>query len=197
MTAGRMEHLGLRERKRIRTMAAIQQAAFRLFAEHGFDATTVEQIAAAADISPATFFRYFRSKDEVVRTDEYDPLLLETLRNRPPDEDPVTALRATIRTLLPLLEDVEQLRERVRLLSGSSRLRAQMWDGLRANTETLAEVLAARIGRGPRDLEVRTSAAAMMGALFEAVLTWAEPGNGDDLGELVDRALGQVAALGT
>jgi AcrR family transcriptional regulator len=190
------EHLGLRERKRMRTMAAIQQAAFRLFAEQGYDATTVEQIAAAADVSPATFFRYFPSKDDVVRTDEFDPLMLDRLAARPAGEDVLTAVRATIASLLPLMEDSEPLRERVRLLSGNSRLRAQMWDGFRANTDTLAAAIAPRLGRDPTDLEARAAAAAVVAALVEAVLVWADPGTEAGLGELVDRAIGELAALG-
>jgi AcrR family transcriptional regulator len=182
----------------MRTMAAIQQAAFRLFAEQGYDATAVDQIAAAAEVSPATFFRYYRSKDDVVGTDEFDPLLLDTLAARPADEDVVTAVRATMRDLLPLVEQGrESILARFRLLAGSSRLGAQMWDGMRRNVDTMAATLGRRLGRDPADLEVRVMAGAVVTALLEAALAWAESDGRDDFGDLVDRALDQLTDLGS
>ena len=104
-------------------MAAIQRVAFRLFAEKGYDATTVEQIAAAADVSPATFFRYFPAKADLLSTDEFDPLLAERFVARPAGEDVVTATLATVRELFALMEpeDRDALLERTRVMGTSSR----------------------------------------------------------------------------
>ena len=72
-----------RARKKAATKHSIQGHALRLFVEKGYDATTVEEIAAAAGVSHMTFFRYFPRKEEVVEYDEYDPLLEELIAARP------------------------------------------------------------------------------------------------------------------
>ncbi len=87
-----------RDRKKAATKHAIQDHALRLFVEKGYDATTVEEIAAAAGVSHMTFFRYFPRKEEVVEYDEYDPLLEDLIAARPPEEAPLTALHNAIRT---------------------------------------------------------------------------------------------------
>src|SRR5512139_1207552 len=84
---------GLRERKKEQTRAAIQREALRLIAERGYDATTCEQIAAAAEVSPATLFRYFPTKEDLVLQDLYDPLIAEAVRARPRAEAPLKAVR--------------------------------------------------------------------------------------------------------
>src|SRR5262245_40216445 len=96
----------------------IQGEALRLFAEKGYSQTTVEEIAAAAAISPRTFFRYFPSKEDVVMWDEYDPLALELLEVRPHDEPLAESLRAVIRESLDglLRNDPERLLRRVGLV---------------------------------------------------------------------------------
>ena len=86
---------GLRERKKARTRWAIQEHALRLFAEQGYDATTVDQIAAAAEISPSTFFRYFPTKEDVVVQDEFDEVFVEAFRAAGAAPDPLEALRRT------------------------------------------------------------------------------------------------------
>src|SRR5271165_4994463 len=91
--------VGLRERKKARTRAAILQEALRLFHEQGYAATTVEQIAAAAEVSPSTFFRYFPTKEDVVLQDDYDALLLEAFEAQPADLNPIQALRGSLRAI--------------------------------------------------------------------------------------------------
>lgn len=85
---------GRREIKAARTRAAIETAALKLFDEHGFEATTVEQIAAAADIAPRTFFRYFPSKDAVLFGDMLGEVerMRQVLRGRPASEHPMRSL---------------------------------------------------------------------------------------------------------
>src|SRR3712207_126969 len=89
---------GLRERKKLRTRKAIADAALRLFERRGYDATTITDIAAAADIAPRTFFAYFPSKEAVVFDGiaaDLDALAVR-LRDRHEGETVFDALRAWI-----------------------------------------------------------------------------------------------------
>ncbi|HEY1440357.1 MAG TPA: TetR family transcriptional regulator, partial [Mycobacterium sp.] len=85
--------VGLRERKKIKTRQAIRRAAFRLINENGYAATTVEQIAEAAEVSPSTFFRYFPSKESLLLADDLDPLILAAFGSQPPDLSLIQAFR--------------------------------------------------------------------------------------------------------
>ena len=66
---------GLRERKKLKTRESIQREAMRLFAKQGYEESTIEQIAAAVEISPSTFFNYFPTKEDVVLYDAYDRVI--------------------------------------------------------------------------------------------------------------------------
>src|SRR5690348_5485874 len=87
---------GLRERKKAKTRAAIQRHALRLFREQGYEATTVNQIAEAAEISPSTFFRYFPTKEDVVLYDAVDPVAFAAFEAQPRELSPIEALRRTL-----------------------------------------------------------------------------------------------------
>jgi AcrR family transcriptional regulator len=103
-TPGR-ETLGRREVHKQATRQALQQAADRLFAEQGYGATTVRDIAEAAGVNERTFFRYFTGKEELIIEDALGwlPVLLDKLRDRPDDEDVGIALRRAIQDVGALL----------------------------------------------------------------------------------------------
>ena len=179
----------LRERKKQRTRAAIQEAALRLFAEQGYNATTCEQIAEAADVSPATFFRYFPTKDDVVLTDDYDPLLLQALSERPADETPIEAVRNSLGAGLRQIysTDAPSIRARTELILSVPSLRARMYEAQREAEALLAAHIAPRMGGAPEDLRVRVVTTAIASAMFIAVEAWIlEDG---DLPSLMDGAL--------
>jgi len=96
---------GLRERKRRRTLSDIQGEALRLFVAQGYEQTTIEQIAEAAEVSPSTVFRYFATKEDLVLTDEYDPVILASLAAGPLGEPAITAMRRVLtETLAEIVE---------------------------------------------------------------------------------------------
>src|SRR6476619_2964355 len=115
-----------RARKKAATKHAIQEHALRLFIEKGYDATTVDEIAAAAGVSHMTFFRYFPRKENVVQTREYDPMIEELIVGRPPQESPLAAisaaLSASFAAILPT--DRQRILTRVRLMMSTPQLRA-------------------------------------------------------------------------
>src|ERR1700743_1789484 len=113
LDAGRAATAGLREAKKARTAASLREHALRLFREHGYQATTVEQIAAAAEVSPSTFFRYFPTKEDVVLQDDMDTRLIAALEQQPAGLGPVAAIRAAVRQMSSsyTAADLDVLRE--------------------------------------------------------------------------------------
>lgn len=93
---------GRRDRKKSETRRALRDAAHRLFAEQGFRQTTIDEITDAADVSRRTFFRYYSSKEDLLRAEIADllPVMLAALRSRPKRERPLVAILAALRTLI-------------------------------------------------------------------------------------------------
>lgn len=194
-SSGDLSELGLRERKKARTRAAIQRHALRLFREQGYDATTVSQIAEAAEVSESTFFRYFPSKEEVVLWDEFDPRVVDVLMAQPPEVGPIRALRIAIREVLGQLSpaDREAMRERTDLMLAVPELRMTMLEQLASPMRLFARIIAERSGRQPDDPAVRALVGAIIGVSIGVMFAFAEDPKGD-LGEMIDEALGYLEA---
>jgi AcrR family transcriptional regulator len=187
--------IGLRERKKARTRSAIRQHAMRLFQKQGYHATTVEQIAEAAEVSPSTFFRYFPTKEDVIITDDYDPLIVAAFKSQPAELHPVAALRGAMRSVFAefTAERMAQERERQALILSVPELRASALDGLATTVQLLAEAVAERVGRRPDELAVRALAGAVIGVGLAAMLAAAEDPTAD-LFALLDGAMAHLEA---
>lgn len=191
LTADAPPRLGLRERKKIKTREAIRTATFALVERQGYDATTIEQIAERAEVSPSTVFRYFPTKEDIVVTDEYDEPLLAELAARPADEPWADSVRYVIRKAIQLAmaeqPDVTVLRARLTLEVPA--VRSRMAESLSETGRLLTEAIAGRTGLDPDGLEVRVHAMSLTGGLLEVTTYWAEHGHRDDYADLADRAL--------
>jgi AcrR family transcriptional regulator len=159
---------GLRERKKQQTRDAIYRAAMKLFGERGFDATTIADIAAAADIAPRTFFSYFASKEEVVFAN-FDVVfadLARTLRERPAGTTTLDALRVWIvRAVREFAGDPEQEALEARLIEESPAVAACDLQHMRRVERLLAESVGADLGEPADALRPRLVAAAAIAAL--------------------------------
>ena len=190
---------GLRERKKARTRAAIRQHALRLFSEQGYQATTVEQIAAAAEVSPSTFFRYFPTKEDVVLRDDLDTRMLEAFAKQPPDLAPVQAIRAATKDALTAFgaDEMAQIRETTALTLTVPEVRARAMDEFARTMEVIAEAIAERAGRSPADLPVRALAGAVVGVIMSVTLPWSDwtsESATDDMFARIDEALALLEA---
>ena len=162
--------LGLRERKKIKTRQAIRREAFRLIDEKGYAATTVEQIADAADVSPSTFFRYFPSKESLLLADDLDPLILEAFKAQPPNLSPAQAFRRAYESAMAGMseEQLEFENTRQRLIFSIPELKGALYDEYYRTVGVVAEAIGHRIGRAAGDFEVRVFAGALTGAMMAA-----------------------------
>jgi len=172
---------GLRERKKAKTRAAIQHHAIRLFRKHGYDATTVEEIAEAAEVSESTLYRYFPTKEDLVLWDEFDPLLIEAFRSQPPELSPLEALRRSFHAVFDSLteEGWALQRQRLELELSVPEVRAAMTTQVVEMIRMVADLVAERVGRPADDLAIRTWAGAVIGVAMSWLLTAEEDPTAD------------------
>ena len=160
---------GLRERKKQQTRQAIFEAARRLFAERGFEAVTVAEIARAADVSEVTVFNYFPSKEDLFYggMQFFEDELLEAVRSRPSGETPLTAIRGRLMASAGGLASRERTKSIVTFahaVAGSPSLAAREREIVERYTRRLAELLAEETEADPDDVLPLAVASALIGA---------------------------------
>ena len=187
---------GLRERKKLKTKEAIQREALRLIEAQGYAETTIEQIAAAAEISPSTFFNYFPTKEDVVLFDRYDPMIFSMMSSIPPSQPLSAVVYGLLDGLAGVVErDHDVILARSKLSLAVPELRARFWEEIEKARDLIATVLASRTGRDASDFELRVLAMIFLTATFEAILEWIREDGRGDMVKLVRQAL-ELAQIG-
>lgn len=169
-----MTDLPLRERKRLAAMRRVQTVALDRFEREGFDAVTIEQIAAEAEVSPSSVYRYFGTKEMLVIWDEYDPAALAAIVAELDRYPPLEAVRRVVEATVvqAFTDDRERILRRLRLayrhpsIEAASALQTYEMAGL------IAGILAQKLDRPPHDLQVQVFAHAFVGGLLGALRHW-------------------------
>jgi AcrR family transcriptional regulator len=183
---------GLRERKKRKTKRAVMDIALRLFAEKGFDATTVDEICAEVEISPSTFFRYFPTKEAAAFPDEDERIAVveRALRDRPADEP----LHATFRRSALALLDHDlyakgDFQARVALMAREPAILAYATQRQNEAADIFARIVAEQLGVDPRtDLRPRLVVQAAFAGVEAAWTVWINGDDSADLHALVNQA---------
>lgn len=158
---------GLRQRKKIATRRTIRRAAIRLFEEHGFADTTIEQIAEAADVSPRTFYRYFATKEGVLICDQAEPVMA-MFERAPAELSPVAAYRYAVAAYFDGLTDDERHETIVaqHLLYSIPEARGLLYSEYTLLIRLMTDALAVRLGPAATRTECRVLAGAIVGVLM-------------------------------
>ncbi|WP_433784776.1 TetR family transcriptional regulator [Actinomycetospora sp. CA-101289] len=185
---------GLRQRKKARTRADLQRHALRLFRDRGWAATTVDDIAAAAEVSRSTFFRYFPTKEDVLLLDDVDPLYEQAFRALPAGTPLLEALRLCVRTAFASLDEEKRVLEEVRMDLARSvpEVAAVLRERNTWGVEASARMVSAAVGRPATDPDVVLFAGVVTGARLAAqALVHADPSRGYI--DTLDAVLGRLA----
>jgi AcrR family transcriptional regulator len=193
---------GLRERKKLATRQALSWAAIRLAVQRGFDNVLVEDIAAAAGVSPRTYNNYFASKEEAICAVSVDraELIGVTLLQRPADEPLADAVLAAMMTYYqPPGGDLDRdWVNATRLMMTSPALRGEMLKAGSATEARLAEAIAQRCGLPADDLYAHVLGAMLAGAARMGIQHWLGSGTTEPFTDVLTRALRQaLAGVGT
>jgi AcrR family transcriptional regulator len=192
--------VGLRERTRNAVRVQLAEAALKLFVEQGFEATTVEQIAASTGLSRRSFHRYFSSKEDVLGQwfVEMGLQLAAALETRPPEESSWLALRRAFDDLVAALStrpgalDITRMMLTTPALHASHLQKHAHWGAALADSLQRRQV---EDGSRPARIAAVALAGAALASLDSAQSEWASAGNERPLADLVDEAMNAVAPL--
>ncbi len=174
--------VGLRARKKARTREQIREQALRLFLEQGYEATTVQEIAQAAEVSLSTLFRYFPTKARLVLAFDLETLIRDAFKAEGPDDTVFDAIHAALRASFDSLSEAAfgQADDRRGSTTAARASEALLGEATGA-VGLVAQLIAERWGRHPHDPLVQGAAGGVVGV---AVAAWS-----------ADRDLGRPAAL--
>lgn len=186
---------GLRERKKRATRQALQQAAVRLFREHGAISVTVEDICAAAEVSPRTFFNYFAAKEEVLVP--WDPQTIAGTPQRVVDRPSAEPLLRVVHVVLGEAIDTAMAaptwRDQALVLRDHPELVSRVALASRDLELALADGLSRRVGEAQDDYYVRLLAATAVTALRVAIQCWHRADQEADLHDHLDAGFARLA----
>lgn len=190
-TVAKVSTTGWRQRKKTATRDRIRAAALRLFGEEGYDATTVEHIAAAAGVSHMTFFRYFPTKEDVALFDSYDSVIATLIAETPATWPVIRRIReAFVRGLREVYDvDRDSLFAQNKLIVSTQQLRERLWADQMATQQLILQALSTD-GDDPQHpgLTTKVVVAACLAAATTAILTWVEDNGVPDLPDLLEQA---------
>jgi AcrR family transcriptional regulator len=186
-----------RQRKKAATRDRIRASALRLFRQQGYDATTVEQIAADAGVSHMTFFRYFPAKEDVALSDSYDPLLVGLLGQTPADWPLIRRIRTVLVQGLAQVYDSDRdtLLAQNKLIITTPALRERLWASQVATQELILGALGSGHGDEKASFQARVTVAACLAAVTTAVLAWVEDDGASELPDLIGQAFTTLETL--
>ncbi|MEO3802102.1 helix-turn-helix domain-containing protein [Nonomuraea sp. B1E8] len=192
------QHSTLRARRRAQTQRTIQAHAIRLFSERGYDATTMNDVAEAAGVSPMTVYRHFPTKEDLVLVDQYGELIAERIVASSTGQPLVRRIGGALIDAAAVLsgDDVTADREfvlvRLQLMISTPALRARHLD----NQYALQQAIIGALGDDATDpdaaFQAQAAASACLAALHTALVRWAADDGRTDLPRLIGKALAAV-----
>lgn len=186
-----LPELPLRERKRLAAMRRIQDVAIDQFEQHGFDDVTIEQVAAASEVSPSSVYRYFGTKERLVVWDPHDDAAAHLVGQPLTDLSPIEAIRTVVVGTLgeAFRTDEERIRRRLQLAFTHPSIEAALNLQTTEITPSVAALLSHHLGRPTDDLDVQVLAYAFVGGLMGALRQWHDSGYTVPVEDLIERPL--------
>lgn len=177
-------------------MREIQDTALRLFEANDYRSVSVERVAAAAGVSPSTVYRYFGTKEMLVVWDDFDPQILQILREQGDGvlsvADYTTGIGAAAKLLVAALiaaGDEEKIKQRMRLVHSEADVRAGELRQIEKLETQIRDITAARLGRSPDGLDMRLLAAEGAWGILAAIDYWVVSGFAEPLGDVLNKAI--------